>query len=107
MQIDDPNIVLETLTSQTEYFFLKKKKKKTPAEKAESSKKKNKVPSKTNALYSDSQRLTFTDRMKDLPEGGRSAAKIGRELGMNEHVAQGILLYLVNNTQRGTIIFFE
>jgi hypothetical protein len=27
MQIDDPNIVLETLTSQTEYFKKKKKKK--------------------------------------------------------------------------------
>jgi hypothetical protein len=71
-QIDNPNKVKLSIIKQ-------KLAEKAIKEKAESSKKKNKISNKTNALYSKSQRLTFI---------GRSAAKISRELGINEHIAQ-------------------
>ncbi|KAI9487107.1 MAG: hypothetical protein EXX96DRAFT_535296 [Benjaminiella poitrasii] len=66
--IDDPNIVLETLSTTSKPVKV--------------------VSKRANTDYSINQRTTFIDRLIELPAGQRYVAVVGRELGVEERTAQ-------------------
>ncbi|CEG82180.1 hypothetical protein RMATCC62417_16290 [Rhizopus microsporus] len=89
LTIGDPNTVLETLVNHSSYMKNKPLEKQLTESKKSTTSKPMKVSSKrTNADYSINQRMTFIDRMIELPVGQRYAAVVGRELGVEERTTQ-------------------
>ncbi|KAI9471063.1 MAG: hypothetical protein EXX96DRAFT_507510, partial [Benjaminiella poitrasii] len=88
-EINDPNIVLETITSKKQYLENKSPEKiKQKIAKPPKAKKEDNNKSTVYNLYNDNQRINFISKMIDLPLGSRKAAKVARELGINVRTAQ-------------------
>ncbi|CAO3674076.1 unnamed protein product [Rhizopus stolonifer] len=86
---DNPNIVLETITSRQTYLSVKR-----PEKIAEElSVKKQPKPSKLKLSvklynnYSDFTRETFIDHMLENPQECGLVAKVARDLNINYHTA--------------------
>lgn len=88
MQVTDPNIVLQTVTSQKTYLSNRKHVSKTVA-KASAVNPKPKKPERKSVYkdYSNKTREIFINRMIEHPEEIRIAARFARELDVNERTA--------------------
>lgn len=87
-QIDDPNVILETITSQKTYLSVKRPEK-TVEESPPKKQPKTKVPDsdRSKKNYSDFTRVTFIDRMIEKPEERRLVAKVANDLNINYRTA--------------------
>ncbi|KAG1474713.1 hypothetical protein G6F56_000181 [Rhizopus delemar] len=87
-QIDDPNIILETITSQKTYLSVKRPEK-TVEKSSPKKQPKIKVPDsdKSYKNYSDFTRETFIDHMVKKPEERGLVAKVANDLNINYRTA--------------------
>lgn len=88
-QIDDPNIVLETITNRETYLNAKRPEKVTsePAVKKQLKSSNLTKSAKSYNLYSDMTRETFIDRMIEQPQERGLVAKVARELNVKYRTA--------------------
>ncbi|GAA5811900.1 hypothetical protein MFLAVUS_005347 [Mucor flavus] len=82
IQIDDPNVILETITSQKTYLSVKRPEK-TVEESSPKKQPKVIVPYSDRSYknYSDFTRETFIDRMIEKPEERGLVAKVAKNSG--------------------------
>jgi hypothetical protein len=88
-QIDDPNIVLKTITSRETYLSVKRPEKvasEPPVNKPLKSSNLTK-PAKPHNLYSDTAREAFIDRMLEQPQERGLVAKVAREFNVKYRTA--------------------
>jgi hypothetical protein len=86
--VDDPNIVLKTLTNHSSYMENKPLERATEPKKSTTAKPVKVAQKRTNADYSISQRVAFINRMIESPEGQRFAAVVRKELGIKARTTQ-------------------
>jgi hypothetical protein len=87
--VDDPNIVLETITSQQTYLSIKRPEKIAEESLIRKQPKPSKLkpPVKLYNNYSDFTRETFIDRMLENPQEHGLVAKVARDLNINYRTA--------------------
>lgn len=87
-KIDDPNVILETITSQKTYLSVKRLEK-TVEESPPKKQLKTKVPDLDRPYknYSDFTRETFIDRMIEKPEERGLVTKVANNLNINYRTA--------------------
>jgi transposase len=87
-QVDDPNVILETITSQKTYLSVKRLEK-TVEESPPKKQPKTKVPELDRSYknYSDFTRETFIDRMIEKPEERGLVTKVANDLNINYRTA--------------------
>ncbi|ORE13001.1 hypothetical protein BCV71DRAFT_76391 [Rhizopus microsporus] len=87
-QIDDPNVILETITSQKTYLSVKRLEK-TVKESPPKKQPKTKVPDLDRSYknYSDLTRETFIDRKIEKPEERGLVTKVANDLNINYRTA--------------------
>lgn len=87
-QIDDPDVILETITSQKTYLSVKRPEK-TVEESSPKKQPKAIVPDSDRSYknYSDFTRETFIDRMIEKPEERGLVTKVASDLNINYRTA--------------------
>ncbi|KAG1607144.1 hypothetical protein G6F46_012510 [Rhizopus delemar] len=88
-QIDDPNIVLETITNRETYLSAKRPEKATGEPSVTKPLKSSNLTKSTKSysIYSDTTRESFIDRMLEQPQERGLVAKVARELNVKYRTA--------------------
>lgn len=88
-QIDDPNIVLETITNRETYLSAKRPEKATGEPSVTKPLKSSNLTKsiKSYSIYSDTTRESFIDRMLEQPQERGLVAKVARELNVKYRTA--------------------
>ncbi|KAI9494113.1 hypothetical protein BDB00DRAFT_871641 [Zychaea mexicana] len=88
-QIDDPNIVLETITNRETYLSAKRPEKATGEPSVTKPMKSSNLTKsiKSYSIYSDTTRESFIDRMLEQPQERGLVAKVARELNVKYRTA--------------------